>query len=168
MSRAKLPVVKAGIDWAACLWAGVLGRRPGDLSHHAVEATRSRLRLGADMFCAGVCRAGRAPDAIDLVTHGTAFGGPCRDGAPFGAAHYYRPQWGGFWPRKSPPPRWVRMPREIDRWRGLGGAIEKHFAEIKCGARGASDERQGALCDLIAKFDTGAKTGGFGNSVIRP
>lgn len=49
MSRAKLPVVKAGIDWAVPL-GGRLGRRPGDLSHHAVEATRSRLRLALICF----------------------------------------------------------------------------------------------------------------------
>lgn len=49
MSRAKLPVVKAGIDWAVPL-GGRLGRRPGDLSYHAVEATRSRLRLALICF----------------------------------------------------------------------------------------------------------------------
>lgn len=49
MSRAKLPVVRAGIDWAVPL-GGRLGRRPGDLSHHAVEATRSRLRLALICF----------------------------------------------------------------------------------------------------------------------
>ena len=49
MSRAKLPVVRAGLDWAVPL-GGRLGRRPGDLSHHAVEATRSRLRLALICF----------------------------------------------------------------------------------------------------------------------
>lgn len=49
MSRAKLPVVKAGLDWAVPL-GGRLGRRPGDLSHHAVEATKRRLRLALICF----------------------------------------------------------------------------------------------------------------------
>ena len=49
MSRAKLPVVRAGLDWAVPL-GGRLGRRPGDLSHHAVETTRSRLRLALICF----------------------------------------------------------------------------------------------------------------------
>ncbi len=49
MSRAKLPIVRAGIDWAVPL-GGMLGRRPGDLSHHAVEATRGRLRLALICF----------------------------------------------------------------------------------------------------------------------
>ena len=49
MSRAKLPVVRAGIDWALPL-GGRLGRRPGDLSQHAVEVTRSRLRLALICF----------------------------------------------------------------------------------------------------------------------
>lgn len=49
MSRTKLPVVKAGLDWAVPL-GGRLGRRPGDLSHHAVEATNRRLRLALICF----------------------------------------------------------------------------------------------------------------------
>ncbi len=49
MSRAKLPVVAAGKDWALVL-GGRLGRRPGDLSHHAVEITRNRLRLAVVCF----------------------------------------------------------------------------------------------------------------------
>ena len=49
MSRAKLPVVAAGTDWAPVL-GGRLGRRPGDLSHHAVEVTRNRLRLALVCF----------------------------------------------------------------------------------------------------------------------
>lgn len=49
MSRAKLPVVAAGTDWAPVL-GGRLGRRPGDLSHHAVEVTRNRLRLALICF----------------------------------------------------------------------------------------------------------------------
>ena len=51
MSRAKLPVVAAGTDWAPVL-GGRLGRRPGDLSHHAVEVTRNRLRLALICFIA--------------------------------------------------------------------------------------------------------------------
>ena len=49
MIRAKLPVVTAGTDWAPVL-GGRLGRRPGDLSHHAVEVTRNRLRLAVVCF----------------------------------------------------------------------------------------------------------------------
>ena len=49
MIRAKLPVVAAGTDWAPVL-GGRLGRRPGDLSHHAVEVTRNRLRLAVVCF----------------------------------------------------------------------------------------------------------------------
>lgn len=46
---AKLPIVAAGRDWALVL-GGRLGRRPGDLSHHAVETTRHRLRLALVCF----------------------------------------------------------------------------------------------------------------------
>jgi cell division protein FtsI (penicillin-binding protein 3) len=49
MSRAKLPVVAAGRDWAAVL-GGRLTLGPGDLSHHAVEVTRNRLRLALICF----------------------------------------------------------------------------------------------------------------------
>lgn len=49
MSRAKLPIVAAGRDWALVL-GGRLGRRPGDLSHHAVEVTTHRLRLALVCF----------------------------------------------------------------------------------------------------------------------
>ncbi len=49
MSRAKLPVVAAGRDWAAVL-GGRLSSGPGDLSEHAVEVTRNRLRLALTCF----------------------------------------------------------------------------------------------------------------------
>jgi cell division protein FtsI (penicillin-binding protein 3) len=49
MSRAKLPVVAAGRDWAAAL-GGRLNGGPGDLSEHAVEVTRNRLRLALICF----------------------------------------------------------------------------------------------------------------------
>ncbi len=49
MSRNKLPLVPIGHDWALVL-GGRLGRRPGDLSHHAVETTRSRLRVALICF----------------------------------------------------------------------------------------------------------------------
>lgn len=49
MSRNKLPLVPVGHDWALVL-GGRLGRRPGDLSHHAVETTRSRLRVALICF----------------------------------------------------------------------------------------------------------------------
>lgn len=49
MSRSRLPVVLAGGDWAAVL-GGRLGRRPGDLSHAAVEQTNRRLNLAIVMF----------------------------------------------------------------------------------------------------------------------
>ena len=44
MRRAKTPVVRAGGDWAAALGRR-MGNNTGDLSHHAVEQTRQRLRL---------------------------------------------------------------------------------------------------------------------------
>jgi cell division protein FtsI (penicillin-binding protein 3) len=44
MRRAKTPVVRAGGDWAAALGRR-MGKNTGDLSHHAVEQTRQRLRL---------------------------------------------------------------------------------------------------------------------------
>lgn len=49
MSRARLPVVRAGLDWAVPL-GGRLGRHPGDLSHHGVQQTRQRLRLALLSF----------------------------------------------------------------------------------------------------------------------
>lgn len=49
MSRNKLPLVPIGHDWAFAL-GGRLGRRPGDLSHHAVETTRGRLRVALICF----------------------------------------------------------------------------------------------------------------------
>lgn len=44
MNRTRLPVVRAGGDWAAAIGAR-LGPSTGDLAHHAVERTRQRLRL---------------------------------------------------------------------------------------------------------------------------
>ena len=44
MNRTRLPVVRAGGDWAAAIGAR-LGHSTGDLAHHAVERTRQRLRL---------------------------------------------------------------------------------------------------------------------------
>lgn len=49
MSRGKLPLVPVGNDWAMVL-GGRLGRRAGDLAQHAVETTRSRLRLALICF----------------------------------------------------------------------------------------------------------------------
>lgn len=49
MSRGKLPLVPVGHDWAMVL-GGRLGRRAGDLAQHAVETTRSRLRLAVICF----------------------------------------------------------------------------------------------------------------------
>lgn len=49
MSRNKLPLVPVGHDWALVL-GGRLGRRPGDLSHHAVETTRKRIRVALVCF----------------------------------------------------------------------------------------------------------------------
>ena len=49
MSRGKLPLVPVGHDWAVVL-GGRLGRRAGDLAQHAVETTRSRLRLALICF----------------------------------------------------------------------------------------------------------------------
>ena len=49
MSRAKLPVVAAGRDWAAAL-GGRLNAAPAGLSEHAVEVTRNRLRLALVCF----------------------------------------------------------------------------------------------------------------------
>ncbi|MCH1568929.1 MAG: penicillin-binding protein 2 [Alphaproteobacteria bacterium] len=49
MSRTKLPLVPVGHDWAMVL-GGRLGRRAGDLAQHAVETTRSRLRLALICF----------------------------------------------------------------------------------------------------------------------
>lgn len=49
MSRNRLPLVPIGHDWALVL-GGRLGRRPGDLSHHAVETTRNRLRVALICF----------------------------------------------------------------------------------------------------------------------
>ena len=45
----KLPLVPVGHDWAMVL-GGRLGRRAGDLAQHAVETTRSRLRLALICF----------------------------------------------------------------------------------------------------------------------
>ena len=49
MSRTKLPVVRAGGDWAAVMGAR-LGYPRGDVAHHAVERTRQRLRLAVMGF----------------------------------------------------------------------------------------------------------------------
>ena len=49
MRRGKLPLVPVGHDWAMVL-GGRLGRRAGDLTQHAVETTRSRLRPRIDLF----------------------------------------------------------------------------------------------------------------------
>jgi len=49
MNRGKLPLVPVGHDWAMVL-GGRLGRRAGDLAQHAVETTRSRLRLALICF----------------------------------------------------------------------------------------------------------------------
>lgn len=50
MARARLPVVRAGGDWAAHL-AGRDGIVGADLSGHAVEITRRRLRIAIVCFC---------------------------------------------------------------------------------------------------------------------
>ena len=49
MVRASTPIVRAGGDWAAVMGSR-LGQRPSDLSHHAVEQTRRRLRLALISF----------------------------------------------------------------------------------------------------------------------
>ena len=49
MARASTPIVRAGGDWAAVMGSR-LGQRPSDLSHHAVEQTRRRLRLALISF----------------------------------------------------------------------------------------------------------------------
>ena len=49
MRSGKLPLVPVGNDWAMVL-GGRLGRRAGDLTQHAVEITRSRLRLALICF----------------------------------------------------------------------------------------------------------------------
>ena len=49
MRSGKLPLVPVGRDWAMVL-GGRLGRRAGDLTQHAVETTRSRLRLALICF----------------------------------------------------------------------------------------------------------------------
>ena len=49
MRSGKLPLVPVGNDWAMVL-GGRLGRRAGDLTQHAVETTRSRLRLALICF----------------------------------------------------------------------------------------------------------------------
>ena len=49
MRSGKLPLVPVGNDWAMVL-GGRLGRRAGDLTQHAVETTRSRLRLAFICF----------------------------------------------------------------------------------------------------------------------
>ena len=110
MSRAKLPVVAAGTDWAPVL-GGRLGRRPGDLSHHAVEVTRNRLRLALVCFVIVFSvLAGRLTQLTILqgkpAWHSSAQSKMPLRGLPLLTAM------GLFWRRKFRPSRLAPMPRK--------------------------------------------------------
>jgi len=72
MNRNKLPVVRAGGDWAAVL-GHRLGHHSTDLAHHAAEQTRQRLRLALVAFVAVFCVLTARLTYLTMIGEGPSF-----------------------------------------------------------------------------------------------